>query len=333
MKIVLSRKGFDSSAGGHASPILPNGTMISLPIPSPLDALAYSDIAIDGDSGRLHRTYADLIRELDAGARLRGGAHLDPDLCAPARPRPRGWRPTFGQIGAAGGHLRNERIGAGDLFLFFGWFRRTENVDARLRFARGEAGFHAVFGYLEVGVAIDATGRAPLPSWLRDHPHAQPRRRVSPNNTIYVSSDTLSIDRALPGAAAFRFDESLVLTKSGEARSRWRLDRDVFADVRISHHGPDAWRDGAFHSCKRGQEFVIDANARVIDWAARVIRAGATTAAPAERDARSAGADAYAAPTRLAQCPPRLESTNTRSEADPARPAGSVRCRRKTQSA
>jgi len=34
MKIILSRKGFDSEAGGYPSPILPDGTMLSLPIPS-----------------------------------------------------------------------------------------------------------------------------------------------------------------------------------------------------------------------------------------------------------------------------------------------------------
>ena len=33
MKFILSRKGFDSSNGGIASPILPDGTMLSLPIP------------------------------------------------------------------------------------------------------------------------------------------------------------------------------------------------------------------------------------------------------------------------------------------------------------
>ena len=33
-KIILSRKGFDSGCGGYPSPILPDGTIISLPIPA-----------------------------------------------------------------------------------------------------------------------------------------------------------------------------------------------------------------------------------------------------------------------------------------------------------
>ena len=34
MKIILSRKGFDSENGGYASPILPDGSLVSLPIPN-----------------------------------------------------------------------------------------------------------------------------------------------------------------------------------------------------------------------------------------------------------------------------------------------------------
>ncbi len=33
MKVILSRKGMDSTSGGIASPILPDGTLLSLPIP------------------------------------------------------------------------------------------------------------------------------------------------------------------------------------------------------------------------------------------------------------------------------------------------------------
>jgi hypothetical protein len=33
MKIILSRKGFDSAHGGIASPVFPGGEMLSFPIP------------------------------------------------------------------------------------------------------------------------------------------------------------------------------------------------------------------------------------------------------------------------------------------------------------
>ncbi|WP_121240714.1 hypothetical protein [Sulfurisoma sediminicola] len=46
MKLILSRKGFDSAAGGIASPILPDGRMISLPIPSQADNFTFADINV-----------------------------------------------------------------------------------------------------------------------------------------------------------------------------------------------------------------------------------------------------------------------------------------------
>lgn len=38
MKIILSRKRFDSGSGGYATPIFPDGTMLSLPIPVEKDS-------------------------------------------------------------------------------------------------------------------------------------------------------------------------------------------------------------------------------------------------------------------------------------------------------
>ena len=43
MKIILSRKGFDSSNGGIPSPIMPDGTLISMPIPAK-EKVSYTDI-------------------------------------------------------------------------------------------------------------------------------------------------------------------------------------------------------------------------------------------------------------------------------------------------
>lgn len=267
MKVILSRKGFDSSVGGHASPILPDGTMLSLPIPSSLDRLPYH--ALKHHDGR---SYSQIIEELGAGARIAGsGAHLDPDLVADTRPRHVDWRPSFGQIGAAAGHLRNQSVGVGDLFLFYGWFRHTHLVDGRLKFVSGRAGFHAIFGYLEVAEVIDTRSDMPLPDWLRDHPHAEPSRIAKPTNTIYVAAHRFSNRTQRPGAGAFRFNESLVLTRPGASRSRWNLDQSVFRNVTITYHTDAAWRDGYFQSYPRAQEYVVHADAMVTDWAHRLV--------------------------------------------------------------
>jgi len=48
MKIILSRKGFDSSYGGYPSPILPDKTLLSLPIPYLRNKIA-SGVLYDGN--------------------------------------------------------------------------------------------------------------------------------------------------------------------------------------------------------------------------------------------------------------------------------------------
>jgi hypothetical protein len=268
LKIVLSRKGFDSSSGGHASPILPDGRMVSLPIPSPLDRVSWHSLRLPDGT-----TYARLIEELDAGARLGGaGAHVDPDLVRSIRPRRRGWRPAFGQVGAAAGHLRLQGVGENDLFLFFGWFRHAVREQERLRFAPG-SGFHAIFGYLRVGTVIDAVPDIRLPAWLEDHPHAAPARCVAANNTLYVARRELEHGTGLPGAGVFRFADSLVLSCPGRSRSRWQLDPAVFRHLKISYHDESAWQDGCFQSRSRAQEYVIDADRNAQRWALALVRA------------------------------------------------------------
>lgn len=54
MKLILSRKGFDSGYGGMPSPILPDGRLVPLPIPISHDRYTLADINIpDLDIGQL----------------------------------------------------------------------------------------------------------------------------------------------------------------------------------------------------------------------------------------------------------------------------------------
>ena len=117
MKLILSRKGFDSSAGKKPSPIFPEGTMLSLPIPDKASTITYKDIA-----GNACASVGELVQDL-AKISPTHRAHLDPDLSAHSIPRADGWRPLFGQEGAAESHLENQGVGPGDIFLFFGLFR------------------------------------------------------------------------------------------------------------------------------------------------------------------------------------------------------------------
>ena len=103
MKIVLSRKGFDSGTGQVASPILPSGELCSLPIPEPMPcsrSKRYTEIMMGNHS--LGAVVSDLTR---GKIKPDTAAHLDPDLSFGSIPRLENWKPLFGQAGAAERHL------------------------------------------------------------------------------------------------------------------------------------------------------------------------------------------------------------------------------------
>ena len=175
MRLILSRKGFDSSSGGCPSPILPDGTMLSLPIPDRSSRIAYREIEQQGVN--IGQLVVDLTGD---PRRLRHFAHLDPDLDRDTWPRADGWRPLLGQTGAAQGHLRKQSVRAGDLFLFFGLFRRVERTRSGWRFVRQAVAKHVLWGWLQIGEihTVDELASDAMP-WARYHPHFQGKRDVN----------------------------------------------------------------------------------------------------------------------------------------------------------
>jgi hypothetical protein len=249
VRIVLSRKGFDSSAGGGPSPLLPDGRLVSLPIPerrptphSPL----YEELG-----------FASMLRAL--GYPAAGPAHLDPDLVAGLRRRQAGWRGAFGQVGAAASHLLGRNVGVGDLFLFFGLFRRVELGANGYRFMRSDPPFHAIWGYLEIERRVQATDSPP--DWARDHPHFADPGRGRPNLVFLSRTD---------GFGVFRYSDGLRLTRPGaKLVTDWLLP-PCFEGVDLTYHARSP-RNRRLRAASRGQEFVCDATSEVELWADALI--------------------------------------------------------------
>ena len=98
-KLIISRKGFDSGSGGCLSPIFPDGTMFSLPIPS-WDQEAFEDLQ-HGDID-----IASVVTGVTNG-RMSGQnlIHLDPDLNFEAywhRKERANWQHWRGMLGHSG---------------------------------------------------------------------------------------------------------------------------------------------------------------------------------------------------------------------------------------
>lgn len=264
MKIILSRKGFDSSAGGVASPIFPDGTLLSLPIPDGNGPVTYGELTWG------QHAVGDLVTALTRG-RLdhHRRAHLDPDLYGPICPRLPWWRPLFGQDGAAQSHLQHQGVGVGDLFLFFGWFREVIQENEHYRFVQGAPDQHLLYGWLQVGrVLTNADLATATPAWAKSHPHCGGGR--GPRNTVYVAREQLTLDgitTAWPGAGYFTaYHDALCLTVPNGLRTQWRLPRWFYpADNKppLSYHrGLARWSCDEHYtylsSATRGQEFVLD---------------------------------------------------------------------------
>jgi hypothetical protein len=246
---------------------LPDGTLLSLPIPSN-DVHKYSELSW----GCLN--YLDIIKQLNPKTTLNEGSHchLDPDLRANTLLRTKEWKPAFGQTGSSLTELRDNGVKEGDLFLFFGWFKKTEYHNEQLRYIPKSPNLHVIYGYMQIGNIVDSVCQ--IPEWLKYHPHVNLNNYKEAwgkkQNSIYLPSERLSFASGLSGSGIFTFRDELVLTKSGYSRSRWEFPISMHGTP-ISHN-PNGWKSDYFQSAARGQEFIMEGSPAVMDWVRKVIK-------------------------------------------------------------
>jgi hypothetical protein len=187
VKIVFSRKGFDSKFGGGPSPIV-NGCPVSLPIP--------------GSNGE-RTTYAErglgILVEAASRGKLAGASACHDD---PMFADGHCW---LGQVGAAQGHLLNQQVGPGDIFLFFGLFADPDTGGRH----------HRIFGTMRVIATDPPESIVREAGWKeppRPHPHFSGTWHR--NNAIWFGE----------GKLAASASDALRLTAPGEQRwSRWQV--------------------------------------------------------------------------------------------------------------
>jgi hypothetical protein len=277
LRIVLSRKGVDSSAGGFASPIL-NGSLVSLPIPGRRSQIAYADLTF----GKV--SLGKLVEDLsDGDVPSNQHVHLDPDIFHGLYPRKPGWRPIFGQgQSAAESHLKTSGVTIGDLFLFFGWFREAELKDGKYRYRHDAPDLHVIYGWLQVGAVIPCADRQLSDfAWARYHPHFR-----GSYGTAYVAGNNLDLGKNtddIPGGGQFAaYHECLRLTAPNSlSRRQWRFPEWFYPRngcVPLTYHRNKAafQRIGKYtilESAGRGQEFVLDSRdyPEAVSWARRLI--------------------------------------------------------------
>ncbi|MFL0355681.1 hypothetical protein ACI5KX_04310 [Erythrobacter sp. GH1-10] len=224
MKIVFSRKGFDSSAGGGPSPIV-GGRPLSLPIPAgTASATTYAELGLGEHAAKASRGKLgpnDLC-------------HHDPMFCDDGTC-------VFGQHSAAQTHLEGQGVGVGDVFVFFGLFAEEVTREPH----------HRIFGYLRVEEVIRLADEVPTELIDLKHPHALAMH--SANDVIWRGE----------GRAANRASDALRLTVPGGPPSLWQRPHWLKRGGLSYHDREDRWlRGGKLRSVARGQEFVADIGRR-----------------------------------------------------------------------
>lgn len=237
-RIVLSRKGFDSSFGGCASPII-DGRMVSLPIPEfnpEKSQLCFGELR-----KRQGAEIADLASQLSKG-RIKDAdlLHLDPDLRVELRDEQHAHFPfSFGQSGSSQSELRD--ITTGDLFLFFGWFREADKRAGQYEFCRKSPDIFAIWGWLQVEERLELPEKLTRAQTIAPH-HPHVAHCVEKNNCLYVGMRSLSFLADSHGAGVFTTltddrclsDKQMDLPPRKRLRTNWRLPA-FFKNMHMTH--------------------------------------------------------------------------------------------------
>lgn len=267
MKIILSRKGFDSTAGGIASPIMPDGTLLSMPIPS-VDGITYCDLQYKNVS------YSKILEDLGHKG-SKGNCHVDPDIRMNIRCNVvEGWKPAFGQMDTAQGYLCNSKVEKDDLFLFFGWFRRVELRNGKYKYIpKSRSDFYlgnamqVIFAYMQIGEIITDPTQVEEYSW---HPHADNSRISNSTNALYIPRENFSFNEKLPGYGTLDYDKKRVLTKEGCTPGIWDELPFLMPDMVIGNRKNSAKEEGLYYQ-GQWQELVLKENKDAMEWAAQII--------------------------------------------------------------
>ena len=273
IKIILSRKGFDSQNGGCPSPIFDQKTLLSLPIPSSEDALTYHDLHYKD------LTYAELLPQLGSTA-SQEHCHLDPDL---TNRNPyvddKDWEPAFGQVGTAQGYLSN-KVKEGDIFLFFGSFRGVKKEGKTYRFYKksdfGPSGegkipdfykyseLHVVYGYMQVGKILKKKEEIEKYKW---HPHASEFYLNKRNNTLYIPAKNLSVLPGFSGCGTLDFHLDRVLTAKDHSKAIWTPHEWLKPENTYSNRKNSAKDQRFLYYAGIWQELVLKESKGALDWA------------------------------------------------------------------
>ncbi len=274
MKIILSKKGLDSSNSQGPVVIDEDKQMIFLPIPSrqAYDVTRYGEVFGNKTSllcycKEMGVNYGWIDKEkviIDENT----FCHLDPQLTDYFGQE--SFKGSFGQDKAAQTHLKNNGVKVGDLFLFYGWYKDKKTQEAK----------HTLFGYLQVGDIIEVNSLTTEERkkfeekypWLLHQPHWY---STVTHNTIYVASDNCSFKKKLKGFGMFKYDKRLDLTGDEmTSKTCWKIPalKNCRVSFKDNNRNERFDKEGNFKVADRCQELVVEECPQAAKWAINLIK-------------------------------------------------------------
>jgi len=262
MKIIFSRKGFDSSSGGFPSLIFPDGTLFSIPIPSKDNEYKYKDLEYKYENESIQSILNDLTNKQINSGKKRECDYTDEKFHCHYDPMPISNQDfqgiAFGQQNNTEGHLRNQNIAEDDIFVFYGWFKNIEKIKNKWVYVEKSKDIHLIWSYLKVGRINHLDNIYEKEKVVKDypflsvHPHIEASNKYT-KNTIYLSKEF----------NFFKYSEKRCLTdlKTYKCRSTWRLPiyfnyPDAFTFLKNFRSYDES--DVIINYQGFGQEFVLD---------------------------------------------------------------------------
>ena len=271
MRIILSRKGFDSANGGIVSPIMEDGTLISFPIPSD-DKDKFDDLIYRG------QPYSRILKDLNYKENPRyPNCHVDPDLTQERRKEQiDGWCPIFGQISSSAIYLmENVKVKENDLFLFFGNYHKVECIDGKYRYIKRTGDFYSdndlqiIWGYMQIGKIIKDPEEQKKYNW---HPHSIENRVKEKSNVMFMATDKLSFNENLPGAGVLTFREDRVLTAKNCNKATWEKRSIYDVDSIIGNRKNSSKIANGIYYAGIWQELGLKETLECEEWAKSIIK-------------------------------------------------------------
>ena len=171
MNIIFSRKGFDTRYGGFPSPIFPDGTCYSLPIPGKYNDKTYADLDFKYDGDPIQKICNDLTNfRIKINGKTKQCDYFNGKFRCHQDPCAIDDYFILGQTGSALGHLKKQHIQQGDIFLFYGLFQKVKKDKGKWIYT-GKP-FHLIFASLKIEhlIFFPEQDIAKYP-FLKAHPH------------------------------------------------------------------------------------------------------------------------------------------------------------------